>query len=145
MGAGVWIEFEGGDVSRPIWTGCYWHLEEAFDRAPREAFSDSKKDPAVKVIKTKNTIFKLDDTEDGDQSLLHRSMVVYGSGLGDGNRHNHMDLPVLIAGRGNGELHPGRHLRLPRRTPMANLYLTMLHKLSIPAKSFADSRGTLDI
>ncbi len=90
-------------------------------------------------------IQRLSETKDEGSDLLRQSMVVYGSGLGDGDRHNHMDLPVLIAGRGGGRLKTGRHLVLPRRTPMANLYLSLMGKVGVHRKRFADSTGSLDI
>jgi hypothetical protein len=88
---------------------------------------------------------KLQETPDGDATLLDRSMIVYGSGLGDGNRHNHVDLPVLVAGKGNGRFHPGQHIRLQKSTPMANVYLSMLDALDIAADSFADSTGRIEL
>ncbi len=72
-------------------------------------------------------------------------MIVYGSGLGDGNRHNHMDLPILFAGHSNGRFRQGKHVVLPKRTPIANLYVTMLDALSIRADKFADSTARLEI
>jgi hypothetical protein len=72
-------------------------------------------------------------------------MIVYGSGLGDGNRHDHVDLPVLVAGKGNGRFHPGQHIRLQKSTPMANVYLSMLDALDIDADSFADSTGRIEL
>ncbi|MCI0435653.1 MAG: DUF1552 domain-containing protein, partial [Gemmatimonadetes bacterium] len=77
-------------------------------------------------------IGKLKSIPDGDGTLLDHSMIVYGSGLSDGNRHQHHDLPVLIAGRGAGTLHPGRHLRVASETPMTNLFLSMLDRMGVP-------------
>ena len=82
-------------------------------------------------------IGKLHSTPDGDGSLLDHSMVVYGSGLADGNRHTHHDLPVLMAGRGCGTLKPGRHIRFPKETPMTNLYLSLLDRLGVTRKRSA--------
>lgn len=87
---------------------------------------------------------RLEETDVGGRSLLDASMVLYGSGISDGNRHNHDDLPILLAGRGGGELRTGRHVELAPKTPLANLYLTMLHVLGIKEHSFADSGGTVD-
>ena len=72
---------------------------------------------------------RLQATEEGDGNLLDRSMIVYGSGISDGNRHNHDDLPVLLAGRGNGAIRPGRHIVYPQDTPMCNLFNSMLGRL----------------
>jgi hypothetical protein len=70
-------------------------------------------------------------------------MIVYGSGIGDGNRHNHDDLPVLLAGRGGGTIRTGRHIRYPIETPMANLFLSMLDRVGVPTPRLGDSTGRL--
>jgi hypothetical protein len=72
-------------------------------------------------------------------------MVLYGSGMSDGNEHNHNPLPVLLAGRAGGALEGGRHLRHSPDTSMSNLLLAMLHKLGIERESFGDSTGALSI
>jgi hypothetical protein len=87
---------------------------------------------------------KLKSTPDGDGTLLDRVLVVYGSGLADGNQHTHNDLPVLLAGAGNGALRPGRHLRYPKETPMTNLYVAMLDHMGIPPEQIGDSTGELE-
>ncbi len=86
---------------------------------------------------------KLKSTPDGDGTLLDRVMVVYGSGLADGNQHTHADLPVLLAGAGNGAVRPGRHVRYPKETPMNNLYVAMLDHMGIPPEHIGDSTGEL--
>jgi hypothetical protein len=83
-------------------------------------------------------------TEADGRSLLDHSMLVYASGLSDGNRHRHDDLPVILAGRAGGRLAAGRHVRLPGEQPMTNLYLTMLDLAGSPHTSFGDSTGPLD-
>jgi hypothetical protein len=70
-------------------------------------------------------------------------MVVYGSGLADGNQHTHADLPVLLAGAGNGAIRPSRHVRYPKETPMNNLYVAMLDHMGIPPEHIGDSTGEL--
>jgi hypothetical protein len=80
---------------------------------------------------------------EADGTLLDRSMIVYGSGLGDGDRHNHDDLPILLAGKGGGTLRSGRHVRYSKDTPLANLYLAMLDRAGASVKSFGDSTGRL--
>lgn len=87
---------------------------------------------------------QLKDTTDGDGTLLDRSMVLYGSGLGDGDQHSHHDLPVLVAGGGAGQLSGGRHLRL-RETPMTNLLVTLLNRAGVPLEKLGDSTGPLQI
>ena len=88
-------------------------------------------------------VAKLKATPDGDGTLLDRMMVVYGSGLADGNQHTHNDLPVAIAGGGNGALRPGRHVRYPKETPMTNLYVAMLDHMGITPEHIGDSTGEL--
>jgi hypothetical protein len=86
---------------------------------------------------------KLKSTPDGDGTLLDRMIVVYGSGLADGNQHTHNDLPVAIAGGGNGALRLGRHVRYPKETPMTNLYVAMLDHMGITPQHMGDSTGEL--
>ena len=86
---------------------------------------------------------KLKSITDGERSLLDSSMIVYGSGIGDGNAHNHDNLPILVAGHGGGTLRTGRHIRFPKETPLMNLYVSMLDRVGAGTKSFGDSTGPL--
>ncbi len=86
---------------------------------------------------------RLRSIPEGDGTLLDHSMLVYGGGIGDGDRHNHDDLPILMAGRGNGTIQPGRHLNYAPETPMANLLVSMLHRMGSNVDSFGDSTGPL--
>jgi Protein of unknown function (DUF1552) len=88
---------------------------------------------------------RLSTTRDRNGTLLDNSLIVYGSGISDGNSHNHHDLPIVLAGRGGGAIQTGRHLKFPRETPLMNLYLKMLNQIGIEEKSFSDSTGVLDI
>ncbi len=87
---------------------------------------------------------KLSAINEGERSLLDNSMILYGSGIGDGNRHNHDDLPILLAGRGGDTLHSGRHIRLEKETPLNNLYLSMLDRMESSVEQLGDSSGRLD-
>jgi hypothetical protein len=80
---------------------------------------------------------------EGEGTLLDHTMLCYGSGLGDGDRHNHDNLPVLLAGRGGGAIDPGRHIRYPDETPMCNLFVSMLESMGVPVDSHGDSTGSL--
>ena len=86
---------------------------------------------------------KLKEVREGDGTLLDSTAVVYGSAISDGNRHNHDDLPILVAGRGGGIVNPGRHLVAETRTPLCNLYVSLLRGVGIPTERFGDSNGPL--
>ena len=83
--------------------------------------------------------------KEGDGTLLDNCMIVYGSGISDGNQHLHENLPVLIAGRGGGSITPGRHLKVEDKTPMTNLYLSLLDRMGAPAERVGDSTGKLEV
>jgi hypothetical protein len=88
---------------------------------------------------------KLKNTPDGDGNLLDHSMVLYGSPLGDSNAHNHKRVPVFLAGHANGALKGNLHVRTKDSTPMANVLLTMVHKLGMKVDSIGDSTGEIAI
>jgi hypothetical protein len=87
---------------------------------------------------------RLKEIPEGHGTLLDQCMIAYGSAIADGNRHDHGDLPILLAGRGGGTIQPGRHIRYPRETPLNNLWLAMLERFGAPAKQLGDSTGVLD-
>jgi hypothetical protein len=78
-----------------------------------------------------------------DGTLLDHCMIVFGSGISDGNTHNHDNLPILLAGKGSCTIKTGRHVRYPAETPLTNLYLTMLERMGVSLSSFGDSTGRL--
>jgi hypothetical protein len=86
---------------------------------------------------------KLDSIPDGDGTLLDQSMVLYGSGISDGNRHDHGDLPIILAGSGGGQIETGRYVVPKGERPMGNLFLSMLDVMGTPAESIGDSSGRL--
>ncbi|MDB6153656.1 MAG: hypothetical protein JWL90_2109 [Chthoniobacteraceae bacterium] len=87
----------------------------------------------------------LDSMKEADgRSVLDNSMIVYGCAIGDGNKHNHDDLPVILAGGGGGSLNAGRHVKLKQSTPMTNLYTSMLDRMGVQAESVGDSTGRLE-
>jgi len=87
---------------------------------------------------------KLRAAQEGDGDVLANSMIVFGSGIGDGNRHNHDDLPILLAGDGGGRVASGRHMQVAKDTPVANLFVTLLEKMDVPVARHGDSTGKLD-
>ena len=86
---------------------------------------------------------KLKNTPEGDSNLLDQSLIVYGSGLSDGNQHTHDQLPTLLAGRGGGFVSPGRHLIYQRETPVTNLFATMIERVGVRGEHVGDSTGRL--
>jgi len=86
---------------------------------------------------------RMQSVAEGEGTLLDNSMLLYGSGIGDGNRHNHNDLPILIAGSDGGRLSTGRHVRYPTNTPLNNLYLSLLDRMKVNIESLGDSTARL--
>jgi len=88
---------------------------------------------------------KLQATPDGDGTLLDNSMLLYGSGMSDGNSHNHDPLPIILAGGASGRLEGNRHIVTPNKTPLSNLLLSMINLVGIEQESFGDSTGFINI
>ena len=86
---------------------------------------------------------RMKETPDGDKSLLDNSLLLYGCAIGDGNRHNHDHLPVLLAGHGGGKIKTGCHFHQESETPLNNLYLTMLEAAGVDVPRFGDSTDRL--
>lgn len=87
---------------------------------------------------------RLRETKEGEGNLLDSSMIVYGGGIRDGDRHDHGDLPVLLAGHGGGTLKQGRQITAKEGTPMTNLYLSMLDRMGVDAERIGDSNGKFE-
>ncbi len=87
---------------------------------------------------------KLAATPEGDGSLLDHVLYLYGSGMGNPNLHDHLNLPIIVAGGAAGNMRGGRHIRYAQPTPLANLHLTLLDKVGVELQSFADSDGTVE-
>ena len=88
---------------------------------------------------------KLQEIPDGEGTLLDNSMILYGSGMSDGNSHNHDPLPVILAGGAGGRLEGNRHIVNPDKTPMSNLLVSMLNTMGIELETFGDSTGFVSI
>jgi hypothetical protein len=88
---------------------------------------------------------KMRSTPDGDGSLLDHSLIMYGSGMGNGNLHRHSDLPVLLAGKLGGKFKTGYHFDYKQDTPMANLLVTILDRAGVPIEKLGDSTGPLKL
>jgi Protein of unknown function (DUF1552) len=109
---------------------------------------DSKKEKIAKINRYHTTQFakfleKLRSTKEGDGTLLDNCMIVYGSGIADGNAHAHYDLPVMMVGKGGGTIKTGRHIKFDQWTPLNNLYVSMLERMDVHVEKMGDSTGKL--
>ena len=110
--------------------------------------NEEKKAKIAKINRFHMTQFaylleKLKSIKEGDGTLLDNCMLVYGSGIADGNSHAHDNLPVILAGGAAGPLQAGKHVQYPKRTPLSNLYLSMLDRMGAKVESLGDSAGPL--
>ncbi len=87
---------------------------------------------------------KLKATPEGDGTLLDHTLYLYGSGMGNPNVHDHVNLPILVAGGGATGIKGGRHIKYAEPTPLANLHLTLLERVGVRMDAFADSKGKVD-
>src|SRR5881409_2614881 len=87
---------------------------------------------------------KLKSTPEGDGCLLDHGLYLYGSGMGNPNVHDHVNLPILVAGGGAGRLKGSRHIKYAEPAPLANLHLTLLEKVGVRLDAFADSQGKVE-
>ena len=86
---------------------------------------------------------ELESVPEGSGTMIDNTLIVYRSAIGDGNRHKHDDLPILLAGRGGG-VKGGRHLRYPKDTPLCELYLALLRKAGSRTRRFGDATRSLE-
>ncbi|HEY2840146.1 MAG TPA: DUF1552 domain-containing protein [Pirellulales bacterium] len=112
--------------------------------------NDKKKQAKISKINQFHTrqlaylVEKMKGVQEGDGTMLDHSMVAYGSGIGDGNAHNHDKLPILLLGGGGGTLRTGRHIRYEKETPLNNLWLSMLDRIDAHAEHLGDATGRLE-
>jgi hypothetical protein len=89
---------------------------------------------------------KLQEAQEGGATLLDKTMIIYGSPMADGNVHNHKRCPLIVLGGANGQLAGNVHLRAPAGTPMANVMLTLMHKVGLDdIAQFGDSTGSFSL
>lgn len=88
---------------------------------------------------------KLRAVKEGQGTLLDNSMILMGCGMSDGNKHDPNDLPIVLAGKAGGTIKTGRHIASPAKTPLCNLYVSMLERMGTPVEKFGDSSGKLEI
>ncbi len=112
--------------------------------------NDAKKKEKIRDINKFHTtqlagfLGKLKSIKEGDGTLLDHCMIAYGSGNSDGNAHNHDGLPILLAGGGCGTIRQGQHIRYRKETPLNNLWLSMLDRMSLKVDSLGDGTGRLN-
>ena len=119
------------------------HHELSHHRNDQEKVDQLKKIDLFLVGEFARFLTNLQATPEGAGSLLDNCMVMYGSGLSDGNRHRHDDLPIILAGRGGGTMKTGQHIVLSEGAPLNNLFLSMLDRVGAGVASLGDSTGRL--
>jgi hypothetical protein len=119
------------------------HHELSHHRNDEEKVEQLKKIDLFLVGEFARFLGKLKETPEGDGNLLDNCMIMYGSGLSDGNRHKHDDLPIILAGRGGGTIKTGRHVVIREGAPLNNLFLSMLDRMGAGVASLGDSTGRL--
>lgn len=119
------------------------HHEFSHHQSKPEKIEPYKKINRWHVAQFAYVLGKMRSIKEGNGTLLDHSMLMFGSSMGDGNRHDPAHLPILLAGRGSGTITPGRHVVLPDKTPLCNLYVSMMQRMNTPVKHFGDSSGPL--
>lgn len=124
-------------------------VKEGHHEISHHGGAKEKKENIAKINRLHVELFaawleQLNTTTDTDgRSLLENSMIVYGSGLEDGDAHRHSNLPTILAGGGGGTIEMGRHIKLSEQVPMTNLFLSLADRLGVKAERFGDSTGRL--
>lgn len=121
------------------------HHELSHHRDDKKKIADIQKIDEYLTSQFGYFLKRLKSTPEGDSNLLDNSMICYGSAIGDGNRHSHHDLPIILAGKGGGSIKTGSHIKVPTETPLSNLYVSMLDRMGSPVKSFGDSTDRLKV
>ncbi|MEE2718364.1 MAG: DUF1552 domain-containing protein [Planctomycetota bacterium] len=134
---------EGSNRSFPFLDVAEGHHQLSHHKGDQTMIDKIRRIDRFNVGRFARFVDRLASEPEGDGTLLDNCMVVYGSAIGDGNRHNHDDLPVLLAGGGGGTLAPGRHLAFESGTPLCNLYTSLLDRMDVPVDRFGDSTGRL--
>ena len=134
---------EGSNRSYPTVGVNSGHHSLSHHRDDPKKIADLQKIDSFHVDQFAYFLKRMSEAKDGEGSLLDHSMIVLGSGLGDGNRHRHDELPIVLAGGCSGTVRNGRHINLNSETPLNNLFLSMLQRMGVQADSFGDSKGPL--
>jgi hypothetical protein len=134
---------EGSNRSYPFLEVPEGHHDLSHHGNDEKKHEKLKKINLFHVTQFAHFLERLKSIPEGNGTLLDNCMIVYGSGIGDGNRHNHDDLPIVLAGRGSGTIKPGRHVVYSNGTPLNNLYLSMLDRMHVKCESLGDSSARL--
>lgn len=134
---------EGSNRTYPMVGVNDGHHEISHHRDDKEKVAKLQKIDQFLVGEFAYFLNKLRSIKEGEGTLLDHSMVLYGSGISDGNRHRHDQLPIIVAGRGGDAILTGRHVRIERETPLNNLFLSMLDLAGASADYLGDSTGRL--
>lgn len=134
---------EGSNRTYPMVGVNEGHHQLSHHQANHEKIEKIRRIDQFLVSQFAYFVERLKAVSEGSGTLLDNSLVLYGSGLSDGNRHRHDDLPIVLAGRGGGTVAPGRHLVAERETPLNNLFLSLLDRVGAPIEQLGDSTGRL--
>lgn len=124
-------------------------VSEGHHESSHHGKSEHKQENVAKINRFQIDQFKyllgrLRGVHEGSGTLLDNCMLIYGSGISDGDRHNHDDLPIIMAGGGAGRIKTGRHIRYKNGTPICNLYVWMMNQMGAETDKFGDSNGAID-
>ena len=137
------IANEGSNRSYPMVGVNDGHHHLSHHQGKEDSIAPLKKIDKYLISHFARFLEKLQDTSEGEGTILDHSMIVYGSAISDGNRHNHNELPILLAGKGSGTIATNRHLVFPQDTPLNNLFLSLLDRMGAGVKLLGDSTGHL--
>ena len=126
------------------------NVKEGHHQLSHHGNDDSKMERISRIDKFLMTHFayfldRMKKTKEGEGNLLENSMILYGSAISDANRHNHHDLPIIVAGHGGGTLKPGRYIQNENETPLNNLFLSLGDRVGAKIEKIGDSTGRLDL
>ena len=134
---------EGSEIKYNMVGVTEGHHTSTHHQGKAELIENVRKINRYHVEQLAYLVGKLKSIPEGEGTLLDNCMIAYGSGIGDGNRHTHADLPILLAGKGGGTIRTGQHIRLAKETPLANLWLALLERMGVSAEAIGDSTGPL--
>lgn len=138
------LENAGSNRSFPALGIRSGHHEMSHHRGDKQKVDNLQKIDEWYVAQFANFLEKLDSLSEGEGTVLDNCMIVYGSAISDGNRHQHHDLPIILAGRGGGTLNTGRHLTYAEDTPLNNLFLSITDRLGCTLDTIGDGKDRVE-